>query len=378
MIKKINNFLKKISEYPLVIVITLAIVAVFAFFIISDDKEKSEWENRYLQRFPTVTFGNIKDGTFMREFDDYAADQMPFRDGFIKVKSLCEAAILKIENNGIVKGKDNQLFTKHTESTKTFDKNADTIFKYLSILSDENRNVTVAVAPNATGIMSDKIPVGMPNINQIEKINEFNGDISLLRNVNVIDLSRGLKKHEGEYIYYRTDHHWTTFGAYIAYSEISKTPVSIEQLNKTSVNDFYGTLYAKYKGTGVKGDVIDYYDIPIESLEFDDEKKDTLYDLSKTKVFDKYGLFLFGNKGKCVIKSHNAGNGKRLIIFKDSYANSLVPFLTFDYDEITLIDLRYFAGSVSELIEEKKDAEMLFLYNFDFMNEDNHFFKLAM
>lgn len=378
MIKKANNILNKILECSLGFITALIIVVVFALFVTSEDKEKSEWENRYLQGFPTVTFGNVKDGTFMREFDDYAADQMPFRDGFIKIKSLCEMAIFKQENNGIVKGKDGQLFTKHTEDTKIFDKNANTISKYLSILSNENRNVTVAVIPNATGILLDKVPEGMPNINQIEKIDEFNSDISLLRNVNVIDLSRGLKKHEGEYIYYRTDHHWTTSGAYIAYSEISKTPVSIEQLNKNSVDDFYGTLYAKYKGTGVKCDIIDYYDISIDSLTFDDEVKDTLYDLSKIQVFDKYGLFLFGNKGKCVINSHNANNGKKLIVFKDSYANSLIPFLTYDYDEITIVDLRYFAGSVSELIEEKNDAEILFLYNFDFMNEDNHFFKLAM
>lgn len=374
----LHNIKNKILKYPLIFVVVIMITTVFCFFVFSSDKEKSEWENRYLQSFPKISLQNIKDGTFMREFDEYAADQMPFRDIFIKVKSVCEMTILKQENNGIVRGKEGQLFTKHTENTNVFDKNTKIIYNYLSILEGDGRTVSVAIAPNATGILIDKIPCGMPNINQIEKINEFNNDISLLRNVNVIDLSRGLKKHEGEYIYYRTDHHWTTSGAYIAYSEISKNPVSIEQLNKITVENFYGTLYAKYKGMSVKADTIDYYDIPIDSMLFDDESKDTLYDLSKINVFDKYGLFLYGNKGKCVIKSHNSGNGKKLVVFKDSYANSVIPFLTYDYDEITLVDLRYFAGSVEEMLSENRDADVLLLYNFDFLNEDNHFYKLAM
>lgn len=373
-----KNSINRIFNYPLLIVVPVMISFIFVLYVFTEDKEKSEWENRYLQLFPQLSISSIEDGTFMREFDDYAADQMPFRDLFVKIKAVCEMTILKIENNGIVKGDNSQLFTKHTEDAKIFKKNAKTIEQYLSILSAEGRDVTVAIAPTATCILTDKIPLGMPNIEQNVEISEFNNDISLLRNVNVIDLTKGLKEHSGEYIYYRTDHHWTTSGAYIAYSEISKNPVSIKELKKIDVDNFYGTLYAKYKGEGVKGDTLEYYDIPIDSLEFDNEKKDILYDMTKIDVFDKYGLFLFGNKGKSVIKSHKASNGKKLVVFKDSYANSLVPFLTYDYDEIILVDLRYFAGSVDELLNENSDAEIMFLYNFDFLNEDNHFYKLAL
>ena len=216
---------------------------------------------------------------------------------------------------------------------------------------------------------------------QKEKLSELMGNKSLLSGARVVDLSCVLLTHEDEYIYYKTDHHWTTLGAYYAYSAISDDPLDLSTLEKGEKDGFLGTLYAKYKGLFVKPDVITYYDIPIRSFVTDDTLRNSLLDKEKLLVFDKYGMFLYGNFGKSEIVSDESilsekGKGKKLIIFKDSYANCLIPFLTHDYEYITLIDLRYYKDSVKELVENNKDADILFINNFDFLNEDNHFYKL--
>ena len=162
---------------------------------------------------------------------------------------------------------------------------------------------------------------------------------------------------------------------------LSNLFINLSTLEKGEKDGFLGTLYAKYKGLFVKPDVITYYDIPIRSFVTVDTLRNSLLDKEKLSVFDKYGMFLYGNFGKSEIVSDESilseeGKGKKLIIFKDSYANCLIPFLTHDYEYITLIDLRYYKDSVKELVENNKDADILFINNFDFLNEDNHFYKL--
>lgn len=367
--------IKSIKEYPLLILTVLFILFFFACFLLLPEKEKSEWENRFLAKKPEVTMVALSDGSYMRSFEDYTNDQLAFRDYFIKIKAVSEAVLLKNVNNGIARGKNGYLFTENLEGTGRFDKNKGIIGEFLNSDLLQNRNVTVAIAPNACEILNSYVPKGMPVNDQALKIDELYSELSLLDNVRVVNLVETLKSHGEEYVYYRTDHHWTSLGAYLAYTAISLNPIELDSLNLSQVDNFYGTLYAKYKGLFVTSDQIDYYDIPIVSADFGEITADTLYDLSKKDVFDKYGMFLYGNYGKSVIKARE-NEEKELIVFKDSYANSLIPFMTYDYDKITLIDLRYFNGSCQELIQEQKNADILFLYNFDFLNEDNHFYKL--
>ena len=379
---KKNDFCKLIVGYPLTVCFSLFILVIFAMYFFMPDKELSEWENRYLAKAPEVRIGDLMDGSYMTKYENYINDQIPFRDGFIKLKAIGETCILKIENNGISKGKDSYLFTKGEEKTDIFDKNIAIISQFSEAV---NNNVTVAIAPNASGVLMDKIPKGMIMPDQSEKLMEISGNNSLLKGARVVDLRSALLAHEDEYIYYKTDHHWTTLGAYYAYREISDNPVKIEDIEKDVKQEtsegFLGTLYAKYKGLFVDSDVINFYDIPVKEFITDETERDSLLDREKLKVFDKYGMFLFGNFGESKIVSDDSivkeeGRNRSLIVFKDSYANCLIPFLTYDYEYITLIDLRYYKGSVKELIASNSDADILFINNFDFLNEDNHFYKM--
>lgn len=367
-----NNSINKIINSPLTICFSVSIFMIVILAIIIPDKELSEWENRYLAKKPELSVMELLDGSYMSKYEEYINDQMPFRDQLIKLKALSETALLKVENNSIAKGRKSYLFTKNTGDTKVFDKNISIIGSFIEKCEND---VTVVIAPNACGVIEDYVPVGFPNVNQGPKLEELSSDTSLLKGARVVDLSSVLKAHGDEYIYYRTDHHWTTDGAYYAYREISDNPVDIEGVSKSCSGRFLGTLYAKYKGLNVEPDYITYYDIPIKSYVTDGTKRDGLYDMEKLDVFDKYGMFMWGNFGRCDLVS-NTDNGKEAIIFKDSYANCLIPFMTFDYEKITIIDLRYFKDSVSELMEDNKGADVYFINNFDFLNEDNHFFKL--
>ena len=372
MIKAVKELLK----YPLTICFSIFILLILVLYICIPDKEKSEWENRYLANKPEFSISDLADGSYMQKYEEYINDQAPFRDGFIKLKAIAEECLLKKENNGISKGKDSYLFTKGKDDTSLFDKNIGIISKFSEGI---NNDVIIAVAPNAAGIISSKVPKGFLMPNQAEKLEELYGDKSLLKEARVVDLKCVLKAHEDEYIYYKTDHHWTTLGAYYAYSEISENPIDIAEIEKSvGVNysdGFLGTLYAKYKGIGVKPDVITYYDIPVKMYKTDDTERDGLLDKSKLSVFDKYGMFMYGNFGRCDITT-STENGKSAVIFKDSYANCLIPFMTYDYENIIVIDLRFYNGLVSELITDNADADIVFIYNFDFLNEDNHFYKL--
>lgn len=363
---------RELTEYPLVIIFAIFIVAFFACYLFVPSKEKSEWENRYLAKRPELSLADVADGSFMQKFESYTNDQIAGRDLFIKIKAVCEMSLLKNCNNGIVRGKESNLYTEDISDASLFIKNKDVIKKFIE---QTDKTVTVAIAPNACEVNKELIPVGMPCPDQASFISNFNQEISLLKNTHVVDLVEALSGHGEEYLYYRTDHHWTTIGAYLAYREISNNPIEISTLNENKIENFYGTLYAKYKGLSIKPDVISYYDIPIKEAVFGDVKTDTLYDLSKADVFDKYGLFLYGNSGYSNIKT-KCENGKSLIVFKDSYANSVIPFLTFDYSDITIIDLRYYGESVKELISEDNNSDILILYNFDFLNEDKHMYKL--
>lgn len=373
---KIKDNLKNIIKYPLILLFVGFIVGIFFLYMIFPDKEISEWENRYLSKAPEVRISDIADGTFMTKYEEYINDQIPMRDAFIKLKAICEICTFKIENNGIAKGKASYLFTKNTGDSSIFDKNISIISQFVESIDNP---VKIAIAPNACGVLESNVPKGFAIVNQAAKLDELYGDKTLLKSAAVVDLKSVLNAHEDEYIYYKTDHHWTTLGAYYAYREISDNPVDISLVEKeigAQYSDgFYGTLYAKYKGLFVDSDVITYYDIPVKEYVTDDTLRDGLLDKEKLGVFDKYGMFMYGNFGESKITT-NAENGKELIVFKDSYANCLIPFLTYDYEYITIIDLRYYKGSVTELMNNNKSADVLFINNFDFVNEDNHFYKL--
>ena len=377
--------MKKIIKYPIIILFTVFIGVFTLWDMTAPIKSFSEIENRYLATKPKATIKNIFDNSFSKKYETYINDQFVERDNWINIKSLAETSIGKVQNNSITYGDDDYMF----EVLEKFDenklkRNSEFISKFIEKYA--NKNITLTIIPTSYMILDDKLPYGMIKADEIKYINDFYNYLNTNKNLNCIDFSPTLFNHKNEYIYYKTDHHWTSLGAYYCYKEFAKqkgfTPVDINNLKENNVPNFYGTYFNKAKLFTAKPDIITYYDIPVAHFEYEDSNvKDSLYDYSKFKTKDKYAAFMHGNNGITYIKSENNlnkinGKTSRLLIIKDSYANSFIPFLTFNYDEIYVVDLRGLPIPISELEKEHNFDDIMIMYNFvSFMN-DNNFSRL--
>ena len=248
----------------------------------------------------------------------------------------------------------------------------------------KNLNISFMLTPTATKVLEDNLPKYAPNDDELSYINNvFSG---LNNNINTINPYEALSENKDEYIFYKTDHHWTSKGAYIAYTvmceKLGLTPNSIENFDVVTVTDsFYGSLSSKIGIQGKKADSIDVY-IPKES-DFivnyvDEQKKSTsLFDSTYLDKKDKYNVFTGGNHPLINIKTLGDPN-KKLLIIKDSYANCFLPFLTSHYGEINVVDLRYFYDDLDKLIENKEITDVLFLYNANTFNSDDSILNIGM
>ncbi len=361
----------------MIIIFFAVCVCMLAGYIVLPQKDFSDMENRYLQKRPEVSAESLLDGSFMDSFETYTNEQIPLRNMFVKVKAVCVWLTGSSENDGIAKGEDSYLFDKVLAVSDKMHKNIASISNFAK---STDREIYVAIAPTSTWVNAERLPEGMPVLDETSCSNELTDALKGIKNAHMIYLYEALYVHKDEQLYYRTDHHWTTKGAGYAYEEIAENmgleKKNIEDYEKHVAEDFRGTHYAKYKGIFVEPDEIEYYDVPIKELELEKQRVDNLIDEGKLSGYDKYAAFMYGNDGKYTVHA-DKGEGRDLIILKDSYANCLIPYLVMNYDTVTAIDLRYFGGKVSEVLGENPDADVLLLYNWTFMNEDNHFYKLA-
>lgn len=353
-------------------------IIILAFTIISfflEDKVFSDLENRNLKTSVKFTFDRFISGEFQSDYETYINDQFPLRDKWISLKAIGETALAKVENNNIILGKSGKLFEKfNSYDSERLDKNIEAV----NILGEKYKDkVTVMIAPNSYEIYKEYLPKGTSLVKQEELIYNI---YSRLTNTENLDVYQELLHHKDEYIYYNTDHHWTTYGAYLAYCQFIKAqgidPVNLGSLSKVDLKGFYGTYFSKAKPINIKSDILTYYEFDNRTLQLSEEDiYDSLYDYSKVELRDKYSVFLRGNNPITIIKNNNLSNGKKLLVIKDSYANSLVPFLTEDYEEIHVIDLRSYAPRLSNYIDENNFDDIFILYNLKNFVTDNYVVK---
>ncbi len=345
------------------------------------EKRFSENENRFLAELPKYTNEKLLNGEFMNGLDEYINDQFVFRDHWISLKTMAERAMLKPDINSVYFAKDDYLIEKHDKSDvseEQAEKNKERLIefvkKYVEKLGEDH--VNVMLVPTASEILKDKLPPFATGYDQDAYINEV---IEALPEGTFIDIRNNFNQHKDEYIYYRTDHHWTALGAFYAYEQWAReagfTPLSKEQFDITLGSDqFYGTLHSKVN-VNVKPDEIYLYqikkDMNYQLLYNLKDQTDSLYDLSKLEGKDKYSVYMGGNNALVEVKTNNM-NGRRLLVIKDSYAHSFVPFAVNHYEETYMIDFRYFNMGVEQFVEENKITDILVLYNtMNFVQDKN-------
>ncbi len=347
--------MKNIFEKSIVIVSALLITALAALIIIIPDKEISQKENRTLQQLPTFTLEKLKNGDLTEQTARYLVDQFPFRDSFVSLKAYCELALLKRENNGVIYGKGGVLIPRGEIENERLEANLNSISKLSSAV---DRAVVIAPLPRTVDVYKNQLPKAYPYEEEAKIWQKL-----FSSNAKALDLRYAL---EVEGSYYKTDHHYTTKGAYITYCALGDilgyTPKSEDFFKKETVaNDFCGTAMRTSGFYLAKKDEIKLYryENDTEYTVIADKKEISLYDFEKLNTVDKYAVFLGGNHARVDISNGQQGREKLLII-RDSFADSIAPFLALHYD-LTLIDLRYYTDSVKQLIETESIDKVLVL-----------------
>lgn len=371
--------IKKIIKYPISILVLTIILFITIIDISNKDKNFSNFENRSLAQRPVFYFDDFLKGRFSKDYERYINDQFVFRDTWIDLKSRSEYLLGKIENNNIIYGKDNFLFEKYEKvDEENLAKNIDSVLGFIKKIP--NNNVNFMIIPSSYTIYKDYLPYGINLVDQEFYINNIYNYLSNYNNTKTISLIDIFKENNDKYIYYKTDHHWTSFGSYLAYSEFVKNNnlslVDINNLNKHEVNNFYGTYFSKSKNFNAESDLITYYDVPNLSVSIDGVPADNINDNLKWSSSDKYSAFLRGNNGLTIIQNNNISNNNKILVLKDSFGNSFIQYLVNNYKEVYVIDLRGFIGSFNEFFKSNNFDDVLIMYNFINLADDVNISKI--
>lgn len=373
--------MKKKNAYVSVAVFVMLIMTFTVLSLLKPDTAYSESEKRYLAKKPEASVKTIFDGTYTSDYEKYVTEQFVFRDEFIYAKTLCELVAGKKDINGVYLGKEDYLIEVHPASeineTLAF-RNADRMIEFLNTLNgnDDIKSVRAMIVPTAGMILKDKLPRFAQTYDQNKIIDYMKKGLA----ENFIDVRDILSQHNNEYIYYRTDHHWTTYGAYLAYTQYAQSTgldaYTPDRFNiKEVCDDFLGTLYAKIH-YAPQSDVIQVYEAAPEfhfnvSYNGESTSTDTLYNEAALETSDQYTYFLNGNNAIVDIKS-NADNDRTLLIIKDSYAHCFAPFAAMHYNRVVMIDMRYLKKPVSRIVEEYGITDVLVLYNAIHFSQDTN------
>ncbi|MFB5266425.1 DHHW family protein [Paenibacillus enshidis] len=343
--------------------------------LVVPDRAFSEAENRVLKQMPQFSMTALLSGAFTSDFETYVSDQFALRDLWVGAKTDMDRLLGKKESNGVYLGKDGYLIQKFVppvegdlqakmEAIQAFDDATSGLRKYMMIV------------PTAAAVLQDKLPkyaeTGAEE-GYLDKIRRL-----LSPDIHFVDVFPALYAKR-EHVFYKTDHHWTTQGAYTAYLELCKqmglNPQKEEDfIVRQATGEFYGSLYSKSGFRHVQPDSIELYrpkDQGKYTVTFVDEGKasNSLYAPEQLEKKDKYAVFLNGNHGLIRIETAQT-NEKKLLVVKDSYANSFIPFLLKHFSEIDVVDLRYYEQDLAEFVNRQGIQEMLLLYNVNTFSED--------
>lgn len=400
----------KFKMTPNKLMIGLFTIILFAVSIITaalPKQERSDNENRTLAKMPTIVnssrwekadsfddyikavkwqYINNREGkAFKDDFEKYFCDHMVGRELWVKSSNTLSRLSGKREINGVYtvgdqlvqtfKGYDENTVNASIKAMNAFAARFPDIPMYL-MLAPTSQEVFGSKIPAYTGLMSEKT--------FIESV------YSKMENIGTIDCLSYLSGHANEYIYYRTDHHWTSLGAFYAYQAAAKSlnysAYGLNSFNIETVSrDFRGTLYSKVLDDGVTPDIMEYYFLssgePTVKMTSRNDREVNVYDSLYVREYlgqkDKYSSYTGSNVPLLTIET-SIDNGKSLLLIKDSYAHSLAPFLSKHYSKITMVDMRYINMGLNGLIDMDEFTEVMFMYNVIGFSEDKNLPKLAL
>lgn len=431
--KKLTSAVMLAAVNVILIAAVMSVVGIISAFN-QNRQSFSEIEKRALAPKPQFSFGSLWSGEYTRALSLYFADTFPARDSFIQTASLIKDKMgfgigdvklystqtgddeADIENAQSASG---ELLTAVTESgdvseaadaeppqqtvsepSEPADEQEEgvrigsifsvggtgyTVFSgseamgkwyaqiisaYADALSDRIRVYNMVVPTSIEFYLPERYrQITTPQKPRLENIRD-----NLSDNVVWVDIYDALKAHKDEYLFFRTDHHWTALGAYYAYTQLARSagfePISLSGLEKRTLDSFLGTLYSQTQDSKMakNPDHVDYYIFPNMPSCYMYQKnapntavKIPLYG-EYANSYNAYSVFLHGDFPMMVIESEQK-NGRVLAVIKESYGNAIVPFLTNNYEKIVVIDQRYLQRGLYTVLEEQGVNELLFINN---------------
>lgn len=347
---------------------------------LSHQRTYSPVEKRELQTRPEISITKVLDGRFQKKYESYLRDQFPGRDHWVSSQTDMELFMGKNEIHNVYIGKNHYLLEHYTE--KEFDpqqisKNLQALEKFVG-KTKQNADVHVMMVPTKSWVLREKLPAFAPHYKEQKFYDALQQKLE--KEDVLISVEPVLDAHKEEEIYYRTDHHWTTLGAWYAYEQYTKAVggdlqrAQGKKKFRCISKDFYGTTYAKINYAR-QADKIEIYE-PADKLRvvynMGEKKTKTLYDFSFLKTADQYSVFTGGNQAVLEITG-GIKNGKTLLLIKDSFANSILPFLAEDYEKLVVVDLRQLNVSGDRLLEMFSPTDILILYNSAQFAQDKEF-----
>lgn len=370
---------RKVQEQLVGIIFILILFLFLIINIIVPNKEKSVQENRMLATKPKFRLSSLISGDYDEKFEAYMDDQFVGRDMWRKLKVTVDRIGGSRLENGVYIGRNGQLL----EQIEVADKNhLAANIKAIKSFSERQKKIPVRMmlVPDAANVLNHSLPALAKPEDQTQMFSMVRKDLG--DSVEWIDVSTELNKHKTEKIYYKTDHHWTTLGAFYAFQATAPSlgiegDLSGKYVSHAVSNSFNGMLASKSGVNLGEKEQIDIY-VPTEEdtdliIDYVDEGKrsTSLYDSSKLKEKDQYTVFLGGNSSLLDIRTVSTST-KRLLLVKDSFANSFIPFLTPYYREIVVVDPRYYSGTINDLMDSYRISEVLFLYSGNTFFKDNN------
>lgn len=349
--------MKRFTDYFEIISVSLTVLVLSAAFFLLPDKAISENENRSLASAPELTPSSLTDGSYTAKLGEYFADQFPLRDLFVGGKAYSELLQLKGENNGVINA-GGTLVPRPANDTSALSNNVKAIDYFADAVSVP---VTVAALPRTADVFAELLPAYYPAEADAALLSAFKAAMSEA-SVALPDLITPLCESN---CYYRTDHHYTTHGAYEAYlalaDSLGYTPYELSFFTAERVTeDFSGTAMRTSGFYMNEADeiVLYRYEGDEDYAVTADGEEISLYDFDKLNGTDKYAIFLGGNHARVDITSGEAK--PKLLIVRDSFADSIAPFLALHFD-LVMIDYRYFNGSAAQIIQSENISQVLIL-----------------
>ena len=405
------------------IFIFLALIYIFTILnmLAPKDKTISEVENRTLAKKPVYNLDNLLSGKYFRDFEDFFADHFFDREKLVKVskditslkgvkreeevflvdfagqnvggnQETEDDSSINLEEDNVVATTTGNLLILNDTVMELYKFNVEKAKLYADMINKvsekfgENVKVYSLLAPIQIEFLNNEKYKNLSD-SQIDAMKFVNNNFS--DNIIPVDAYTPIKEHIDEYVYYRTDHHWTALGAYYGYTGFADAAgleaVPLDSYKNNEARDYLGYISTvnPYETVNKNPDTVVYYIPPVKTdmkvFYYDketSEKKSYNGDVINKKytmLDQKYGIFLGGDSALSVIKT-DAETDKKIMVIKDSYGNAFVPFLTPHYSEIYVVDPRHYKDSIVDLVNENEIGEVMFLNyilttNFDgFMN----------